>query len=179
MTELTIYSEDNPNNPLSVSTNIEQIQTALNDVNIFFDQWSTRTLDNTATSDDILKAYQSEIALFIETRDYKTADVIRLTPAHPDKQSLREKFLSEHTHAEDEVRFFVEGTGLFCIHAQKKVFALVCTAGDLISVPARTRHWFDMGPEPDFTCIRIFNNPEGWVADFTGATIAAQFPNFA
>ena len=46
---------------------------------------------------------------------------------------------------------------------------------DLISVPAGT-HWFDMGSEPNFTAIRIFDNPEGWVAQFTGDAIADAYP---
>jgi len=52
---------------------------------------------------------------------------------------------------------------------------VLCTKGDLISVPANTPHWFDMGPNPNFTAIRLFNNPEGWVANFTGSDIAQRF----
>ncbi|WP_445623245.1 hypothetical protein [Lactiplantibacillus plantarum] len=47
---------------------------------------------------------------------------------------------------------------------------------DLISVPAGVPHWFDMGSAPAFTCIRLFNDPAGWVAQFTGDDIAARFP---
>ena len=47
---------------------------------------------------------------------------------------------------------------------------------DLISVPANTKHWFDMGPNPTFTAIRLFNNPEGWVAKFSGDDIGSRFP---
>jgi len=52
----------------------------------------------------------------------------------------------------------------------------LCEKDDLISVPANTKHWFDMGPNPVFTAIRLFNNPEGWVARFTGDAIAEEFP---
>ena len=45
-----------------------------------------------------------------------------------------------------------------------------------ISVPAGTTHRFDMGSEPEFTAIRLFNNAEGWVANFTGSDIASRFP---
>ena len=48
--------------------------------------------------------------------------------------------------------------------------------GDLISVPAGTKHWFDMGIDPEFTAIRLFTNSEGWVAEFTGDMIAQRFP---
>lgn len=59
------------------------------------------------------------------------------------------------------MRFFVEGAGLFCLHIGDEVFQVLCEKNDLISVPAHTPHWFDMGSEPNFTAIRIFDNPEG------------------
>ncbi len=70
------------------------------------------------------------------------------------------------------MRFFVEGAGLFCLHIGDEVYQVLCEKNDLISVPAGTPHWFDMGSEPNFTAIRIFDNPEGWVAQFTGDAIA-------
>ncbi|MGP6794355.1 hypothetical protein ACTZN4_13815, partial [Klebsiella pneumoniae] len=87
--------------------------------------------------------------------------------------------LNEHTHGEDEVRFFVEGAGLFCLHIGDEVFQVLCEKNDLISVPAHTPHWFDMGSEPNFTAIRIFDNPEGWIAQFTGDDIASAYPRLA
>ena len=107
---------------------------------------------------------------------YSTVDAIRMTPDHPDREPLRGKFLAEHTHAEDEVRFFVEGRGLFCLHIGEEVLQLLCERNDWITVPAGTPHWFDMGPHPRFSAIRFFNNPEGWVASFTGDPIAERFP---
>ena len=55
---------------------------------------------------------------------------------------------------------------------------MLCQQNDLISVPNGTPHWFDMGPEPQFTCIRLFTNTEGWVANFTGDDIASRTPRF-
>ncbi|MEO9170422.1 MAG: cupin, partial [Candidatus Baltobacteraceae bacterium] len=91
-------------------------------------------------------------------------------------EPMRKKFLDEHQHVEDEVRFFVEGRGAFYLHAGGRVYQTVCCKGDLISVPAGTKHWFDMGPDPEFTAIRLFINPEGWVANFTGDPIANDYP---
>jgi 1,2-dihydroxy-3-keto-5-methylthiopentene dioxygenase len=101
--------------------------------------------------------------------------VVSLTADNPHKTAFREKFLNEHTHSEDEVRFFVDGKGLFSLHIENQVFEVLCTRSDLISVPANTRHWFDMGENPNFIAIRFFNNPEGWVANFTGSDIASKF----
>ena len=123
----------------------------------------------------MIAAYRADIDRLIEEEGYQTVDVVSLNSSHPDKDALRQKFLSEHTHNEDEVRFFVEGRGLFTLHVGDQIFEVLCEKGDLISVPANTPHWFDMGPMPDFIAIRLFNNPEGWVAKYTGSSIAEQF----
>ena len=101
--------------------------------------------------------------------------MIQLTSDHPEKANLRQKFLSEHIHSEDEVRFFIAGEGLFSLHIDHHVYEIHCLAGDLIQVPANTKHWFDMGPNPDFAALRFFNNSDGWVAQFTGDDIANRF----
>ena len=53
---------------------------------------------------------------------------------------------------------------------------MTCEKDDLISVPTGTPHWFDMGDSPSFTCIRLFDSEEGWVANYTGSDIAKSFP---
>ena len=68
---------------------------------------------------------------------------------------------------------------MFVLHADDRVYAVLCEKDDLISVPAGVRHWFDMGSAPAFTCIRLFNDPAGWVAEFTGDAIAGKFPVLA
>ena len=142
-----------------------------------FERWPARLeLSDTTGAEEILAAYGEEIARVRSEGGYSTVDAIRMTPDHPDREPLRGKFLAEHTHAEDEVRFFVEGRGLFCLHIGEEVLQLLCERNDWITVPAGTPHWFDMGPRPRFSAIRFFNNPEGWVASFTGDPIAERFP---
>jgi 1,2-dihydroxy-3-keto-5-methylthiopentene dioxygenase len=144
---------------------------------IRFERWPARTaLAAGASAEEILAAYAPEIARVQTLGTYPTVDAIRLTPDHPDRAALRQKFLAEHTHSEDEVRFFVEGRGLFCLHLGEEVLQLLCEQDDWIAVPAGTRHWFDMGPEPRFCALRFFENPEGWVAQFSGDPIADRFP---
>src|SRR6185369_2697132 len=128
-----------------------------------------------ANQDEVLTAYRDAIDRLVSEQGYQTVDVISLNANHPDKEALRKKFLSEHTHSEDEVRFFVAGRGLFTLHIDARIYEVLCEQGDLISVPAKTRHWFDMGPTPAFVAIRFFNNSEGWVAHYTGSPIAERF----
>ncbi|MBL4635315.1 MAG: cupin [Kofleriaceae bacterium] len=177
MSQLTIYAEENPGSSLISTDDPTQIVKELEALGARFERWtSPAEVQADDDNETILQAYDTEIQKLVSERGYKSWDVISLNAEHPDKASLRAKFTDEHTHAEDEVRFFVRGSGLFVMHCGKKVYALLCTKGDLISVPARTKHWFDMGPNPEFTCIRVFNSPEGWVADYTGDKIAATFP---
>ncbi|MDK6820676.1 acireductone dioxygenase, partial [Klebsiella pneumoniae] len=51
----------------------------------------------------------------VADKGYQSWDVISLRADNPQTEALREKFLNEHTQGEDEVRFFVEGAGLFCL----------------------------------------------------------------
>jgi 1,2-dihydroxy-3-keto-5-methylthiopentene dioxygenase len=153
------------------------ISQQLQSIGVRFERWQADVvLDSGASQEAILAAYQGQVAALMADYGFASADVISLKPDHPERQALRQKFLDEHTHSDFEVRFFVAGQGLFYIHHENRVYAILCQQGDLISVPAGARHWFDMGPSPSFTCIRLFTDPEGWVADYTGDTIAARFP---
>lgn len=176
MSRLEVFHEGDALAPLSRTADGGEIASILDEVGVRFERWPTRDLPEGASGDAILKAYASEIDRLRRARGYRSVDVIEMTPDHPERTILREKFLSEHRHDEDEVRFFVEGAGLFTMRRGDRVYNLLCEAGDLVSVPAGTKHWFDMGASPRFTAIRLFDNPEGWIARFTGDEIATRFP---
>lgn len=177
MSQLTVYAESDADNPMLVTEDVDVIKNELGAAGIRLERWQAdRELDDHADNETIIAAYQSEIDKLVAERGYQTYDVVSMNPDHPDKDDFRRKFLDEHIHSEDEVRFFVRGQGLFIIHANDRVYSMLCEKDDLISVPANTKHWFDMGPNPEFTAIRLFNNPEGWVANFTGDAIASRFP---
>ncbi|MGE3481048.1 MAG: acireductone dioxygenase [Gammaproteobacteria bacterium] len=155
------------------------IASRLQEIGITFERWeASRPLTPAAAQDEVLAAYQSQVGRLNADYGFTSVDVVSLRPDHPDRAAMRGKFLNEHTHDDFEVRFFVEGKGIFYLHATDKVHAILCEQGDLISVPAGTRHWFDMGAAPDFKCIRFFTRPEGWVGNFTGSDIAQRFPTF-
>jgi 1,2-dihydroxy-3-keto-5-methylthiopentene dioxygenase len=179
MSRLTIYADDNAAHPLLDTTDGAEIAAALEPIRVRFERWSAakalpEQIDDTA----VMAAYRSDIERLKSECDYQSVDVLRCLPDNPNRLELRRKFLDEHTHDDDEVRFFVEGAGVFYLRAAGKVHMTLCERGDLISVPAGTRHWFDMGPTPHFTAIRLFTTPAGWVAKFTGEPIARTFPYF-
>lgn len=179
MTQLVIFLSQTPAAPIEVTTDFDTIADKIASLGARLEKWqASAPIDPHAEQATILSAYAEDIERIKQRGGYTTADVVRLNPDHPDREALRAKFLDEHTHSEDEVRFFVEGSGAFYINGGQYIFQLICEQGDLLSVPANTPHWFDMGPRPNFTAIRIFTNPAGWVGNFTGSGISAQYPRY-
>jgi 1,2-dihydroxy-3-keto-5-methylthiopentene dioxygenase len=126
--------------------------------------------------DDVLAAYHEDVTRVCAEEGYVLVDVKQVRPG--DGGQARQVFLTEHTHDDDEVRYFAAGSGVFYLHVADRVYAVLCEPGDLLSVPKGTAHWFDMGTIPDFTVIRFFREPEGWIGDFTGDPIAQRIPDF-
>jgi 1,2-dihydroxy-3-keto-5-methylthiopentene dioxygenase len=176
MSELRVYPESS-NRVAATYSRFEDIARELKAAGVLFERWTAdRDLHPEATQDEVIEAYREPIDRLMQMHGFKSVDVISMQPDHPQKEALRDKFLHEHTHTEFEVRFFVDGEGLFYIHRDGKVYGVRCTRGDLISVPAGYTHWFDMGPQPFLKAIRLFTTPEGWVAQYTGNKIADGFP---
>jgi 1,2-dihydroxy-3-keto-5-methylthiopentene dioxygenase len=176
MSALTVYPENQPQSGAAY-TDFNAIRRHLDQIGVQFERWTANCeLAADADQDTVIAAYSDSIDRLKQQYGFQSVDVISLNPDHPDKATFRQKFLSEHVHADFEVRFFIEGRGLFYLHVGGKVYAVLCEQGDLISVPANTTHWFDMGENPKFKCIRLFTTPDGWVADFTGNDIAKSFP---
>lgn len=178
MTALTVYADDLSGTPETL-TDFDAIAARLGRIGVEFERWQTgQHLPADAEQETVLAAYREAIEALNARYGFRSIDVVSLSPDHPDAAAMRDKFLAEHTHADFEVRFFVDGRGLFYLHVDGRVYLILCECGDLISVPAGTTHWFDMGSRPDFKCIRFFTTGDGWVGDFTGSDIATRFPGF-
>jgi len=169
-----------PDNQQTIK-DVSEIRTFLNDRGVFFDQWTASVaFADTATPEEILAAYEADLKPFMESGGYQTADVITINHLTENYEAIRAKFLSEHTHSEDEIRFFVDGEGLFWFNLENEpVFNLLCEKGDLISVPAGTKHWFDAGEKNPFVkAIRIFIDMSGWVPHYTESKLEQRFADF-
>ena len=179
MSRLRIFAASDPSTPLSTTDDHAAMARGLATIGVRFEQWrASQPVAPGASPEAVMAAYRADIDRLIAAHGFKTVDVVSLAPDHPQREAMRAKFLDEHFHQEDEVRFFVGGSGLFTLHVGEQVFEVLCEQGDLISVPARTTHWFDMGPAPSFIAIRFFKEPDGWVGHFTGTDIAGRFPRF-
>lgn len=159
-------------------TDPREIKSFMNDRGIIFEQWeASRPLEDTDSQETILKAYEHELGPYMKKHGYVNADVINVHKDTPNLEAIRAKFLSEHTHAEDEVRFFVDGEGEFFFHLRDRneVFSLLCQKGDFISVPKGYTHWFDLAPKYFVKAIRVFQTPEGWVANYTNSGVEKRY----
>ena len=151
-------------------TDPKEIKTFMNERGIIFEQWeASMPLNDSDSQETILKAYEHELAPYMKKHGYVNADVINVHKGTPNIEAIRAKFLSEHTHAEDEVRFFVDGEGYFFFHLANtaEVFKLLCVKGDFLSVPKGHTHWFDLAPKYHVKAIRVFQTEEGWIANYT------------
>ncbi len=155
-----------------------EIKSFMNERGIIFEQWSAnRRLQDNDSQETILSAYEHELGPYMKKHGYLSADVINVNKDTPNIELIRAKFLSEHTHSEDEVRFFVDGEGQFYFHLQERseVFKLLCEKGDFISVPKGVTHWFDLAPKYFVKAIRVFQTQEGWVANYTQSGLEKKY----
>ncbi|MFN2570861.1 MAG: acireductone dioxygenase [Gemmatimonadales bacterium] len=144
---------------------------------IDYERWpvSERVPAN-APADAVLAAYAPEIDKLKARGGYVTADVIDVTAATPNLDTMLAKFRTEHWHDEDEVRFIVRGRGLFHVHpTEGPVIAIEVEAGDLIRVPRGTWHWFDLCGERDIRAIRLFQDKSGWTPHYTESGVDKGF----
>ncbi|MFD4997491.1 1,2-dihydroxy-3-keto-5-methylthiopentene dioxygenase [Streptomyces buecherae] len=182
MTLLQVMPDDAPDQVLLRTRDQARVADALRAHAVAFDRWPVRGPIAPGTApDEVLARYRAEVDALRARDDLRLVDVAGLHPEESDAwrqkaATARATFLEEHRHAEAEVRFFAHGAGCFYLHLGEEVYAVVCEAGDLLSVPAGTPHWFDMGPRPEFTAIRFFAGEDGWVGDFTGDPISQRFP---
>ena len=179
MSRLRIFTEANPDEPLLSTEALDEIEAELQQIGVRFEQWQAgKPIVAGDAPDVVLDAYRADIDRIVAEKGFRTVDVVSIHPQHPQREEMRRKFLDEHFHKEDEVRFFVDGSGLFTLHVGERVYEIRCEKGDLIGVPDSTLHWFDMGPEPRFVAIRFFTEPDGWVGHFTGSDMAQRFPRY-
>lgn len=179
MSRLRIFTENDTTTPYLTTSDRAEMARELATIGVAFEQWQANAPVAPGDSPEkIMDAYRADIDRLVAERGFKTVDVVSIAPDNPQREAMRTKFLDEHFHKEDEVRFFVAGSGLFTLHVNDRVYEVRCEQGDLIAVPDGARHWFDMGPEPSFVAIRFFTEPDGWVGHFTGTDIAQRFPRY-
>ncbi|MCS0634117.1 cupin [Streptomyces sp. LP05-1] len=183
MTLLQIMPAAGPGTVYLRTEDLGAIRGELLKIGVRFARWhAARRIPADADDATIMNAYRSHIGQVSAESGYRVVDVARLThtsadpePSGPGRPN-RDKFREEHIHDEDLTRFVVAGAGCLYLHAAGLVYAVLCTGGDLLSVPSRTAHWFDAGARPRYTAVRFFREDGRRTTRFLPDGIAARFP---
>jgi 1,2-dihydroxy-3-keto-5-methylthiopentene dioxygenase len=104
----------------------------------------------------------------LKTRNgYIEQDVVELRPDTPNLESICAKFADEHLHDDDEVRYVLEGEGIFDIRNERDRWVRVTVEqGDLIVVPAKLHHRFFLTDKKHIRCVRLFKDASGWTPHY-------------
>lgn len=159
-------------------TDQAQVAKTLREIGIRFETWGIDRLPahlrnrnlSDAEKQEVLQAFRPEIDRLKREQGYVTADVVSLYPDTPNLPAMLAKFDKRHLHTEDEVRFCVQGRGVFTLFPDSAdPLDVELHPGDFISVPARYHHLFTLCEDKQITCIRLFVDPAGWVAHYVNA----------
>jgi 1,2-dihydroxy-3-keto-5-methylthiopentene dioxygenase len=158
-------------------TETEAIRQYLAAIDIEYEIWEpSQPVGPDASNEEILSAYSADIEKLKARGGYVTADVVNVNAQTPGLDAMLARFNREHWHDEDEVRFIIQGHGVFHIHPRNApVVAIEVEAGDLIRVPRGTWHWFDLCSDRQIRAIRLFQDPAGWTPVYTESGVDARF----
>lgn len=167
-------------------TQLEDISRELASLNAQLNYWSVgdneeirSLLAKSALNDEekerVLQSLDRYFERLKESDGYQSRDLIVLHPEMPNLDSLLAKFERCHTHADDEVRYIIDGEGTFgFVRPDGSQVELTVEAQEYINVPAGTEHWFYLTEKRRVKAVRYFTSTEGWTPDYTGTEI--RFP---
>lgn len=109
------------------------------------------------------QSYQPGLDRLKSDRGYVTQDMVAMKPDMPNFDALCAKFVGEHLHTDDEVRFVLAGAGVFEVRSlDDRWMRIEVSKGDLIVVPANRYHRFTLTQEKTIQCVRLFKDSAGW-----------------
>lgn len=107
--------------------------------------------------------YQADLDRIKKSWNYSAQDIVELSPATPNLETICAKFDKEHLHTDDEVRFVLSGEGTFDIRSKDDRWMHVFVeAGDFILVPANRHHLFYLTDKKHIQCVRLFKENPSW-----------------
>ncbi|WP_397459346.1 acireductone dioxygenase [Pseudomonas asplenii] len=177
MSILFVYPVSSPELPNKVLTHIDDIASTLAEQGVHFERLPVATPIRPGTdAEQVLEACRTQLEPLMSRLGVVASEVISLDPSHPQRVEHCAAFLRAQQQNAHEVRFFLGGRGLLSLHIGDYVYAVLCERNDVISIPAGTAHWFDLGEEPRCVAIRLFDKAEGRVSTFVEDDLAGRFP---
>lgn len=115
--------------------------------------------------------YQSALNVKAGANGYVTQDVVELSPTTPNLDTILAKFDKEHLHTDDEVRFVLDGRGIFDIRSKGDQWMRVeVHPFDYIAVPKDRHHRFFLMDDKRIKCVRLFKDSSGWTPHYRSET---------
>src|SRR5947207_15526921 len=175
--EVSFMATLNIPNEKKTLSEFEEVRAQLATMGRDYERWKqAHEVAAGASAAEILAAYAPEIERLKAQGGYVAADVIDVTSTTPGLDAMLNRFNSEHWHDEDEVRFIIEGRGLFHIHPREgNVVSITVEAGDLLRVPRGTWHWFDLCQEKRIRANRLFQDTSGWTPHYTESGVGRGY----
>lgn len=167
----------------TVVTDLQAIQAALAPLGVRLNYWPTggsarlqallaQTALNEAEKEELLGHLDHCFQRLKDEQGYQSRDLIVLHEVLPGLGEILGKFDKCHTHADDEVRYIVDGEGIFgFVLPDRQQVELTVAAGDYINVPRDTEHWFRLTPMRRIKAVRYFSSTAGWVPEYTGTPV--------
>lgn len=122
----------------------------------------------TAAREQLVAALSPLVADEIAAHGYRSQDLVVLHPGTPGLDDALARFDKAHTHADDEVRYILDGEGLFGFFGADGAETVVrVVAGDYLRVPAGVEHRFTLTASRRIKALRLFIDPAGWEALYT------------
>jgi 1,2-dihydroxy-3-keto-5-methylthiopentene dioxygenase len=130
-----------------------------------------------AEKEQILQSLDHYFEQLQQTGGYQSRDLIVLHPNTPNLDTLLSKFNRCHTHADDEVRYIIDGEGIFgFVRPDGSQVELTIEPEEYINVPANTEHWFCLTARRRIKAVRYFTTTEGWIPEYTHTEINFRSP---
>ena len=172
----------------SIYTDLTKISQELSPLNIQLNYWTitdkpeikellTQDSLNDDEKEQVLQSLDDYFEQLKQTAGYTTRDLIVLHSGIPNLDQLTAKFNKIHTHADDEVRYIIDGEGIFgFVLPDDSQVELTVQPEEYINVPAGTEHWFYLTSKQRVKAVRYFINTEGWTPEYTGKEIRMRQP---
>ena len=130
---------------------------------------------NEDEKEQVLKALDGYFEQLQQTAGYHSRDLIVLHPGVPNLDGLMAKFDQIHTHAEDEVRYIIDGESIFgFVRPDGSQVELTVQKEECINVPAGTEHWFYLTSAQRIKAVRYFSGTEGWIPQYSSREIRSR-----
>lgn len=174
MSSLAVYQHTSPELPNKILNHAEDIASTLAAVGIDYRQVELpAALRPGCEQAEFDAAYGLWLQAFMGKEGHVQQELFNLQRNHPQKLELRARHLDEQSQSTASAWLFLGGFAQLSLHLEDHVYMLQGEKGDLLSLPAGTRYWFDLGEEPHALVVRLSASEDAPVR--TDDDIASRF----